>query len=174
MDKITELYHEMITYYEGDPKRIQHFIKVHSFAKMIGTLENLDDRELFILEAAALVHDIGIKAAEEKYGSCEGRLQEKEGRALAEQMLMKLNFDVAVTERVAYLVGHHHTYMDIEGMDYQILVEADFLVNLYEDAVSLGAVRAALQKIFKTETGKEICETMFAVKKPAESNGKEE
>ena len=43
MDKITELYHEMITYYEGDPKRIQHFIKVHSFAKMIGTLEKIKD-----------------------------------------------------------------------------------------------------------------------------------
>ena len=35
-----------------------------------------------------------------------------------------------VTERVAYLIGHHHTYDKIEGMDYQILVEADFLVNI--------------------------------------------
>mgnify|MGYP000340972515 FL=1 len=35
-----------------------------------------------------------------------------------------------MTERVAYLIGHHHTYDKIEGMDYQILVEADFLVNI--------------------------------------------
>ena len=32
--------------------------------------------------------------------------------------------------RVEYLVGHHHTYKDIDGLDYQILVEADFLVNI--------------------------------------------
>ena len=39
-------------------------------------------------------------------------------------------------ERVQYLIGRHHTYNDIDGIDYQILVEADFLVNMYEDSLS--------------------------------------
>ena len=44
----------MIELYSGDAKRIQHFCKVHSYAKLIGESENLDSRSLFILEAAAL------------------------------------------------------------------------------------------------------------------------
>ncbi|HBC26771.1 MAG TPA: phosphohydrolase, partial [Ruminococcaceae bacterium] len=51
----------MIDYYAGDPKRIQHFIKVYHFAKMIGEMERVDARTQEILEVSALVHDIGIK-----------------------------------------------------------------------------------------------------------------
>ena len=61
---------DMIAYYDGDPKRIQHFTKVHSYARLIGIGEELDDASLFILEAAAYTHDIGIRVAEEKYGRC--------------------------------------------------------------------------------------------------------
>lgn len=52
---------KMIEYYCGDPKRIQHFLKVHELAKLIASGENADEKTLFIIEAAALVHDIGIK-----------------------------------------------------------------------------------------------------------------
>ena len=72
-------------------------------------------------------------------------------------------FTPAQADRVAYLVGHHHTYTNINGMDYQILVEADFLVNLYEDSVPKAAAQNALDKIFKTQTGKTICKEMFAL-----------
>ena len=41
-------------------------MKVHSFARIIGTKEGLDETSLFILEAAAYTHDIGIRPAEEK------------------------------------------------------------------------------------------------------------
>lgn len=163
MDKLNQLFCEMINYYRNDPKRIAHFTKVHSFARLIGELEQLKEEELFILETAAFVHDIGIKVAEEKYGSCEGKLQEKEGPAVAEEMLKRLGFSEAVIERVSYLVGHHHTYGKIEGADYQILVEADFLVNLYEDGVEEKAIRQAYDKIFKTESGRKICLEMFGI-----------
>ena len=52
---------EMIKYYAGDKKRINHFIKVHGYAKAIGEAEELDERTMLILETAAYVHDIGIK-----------------------------------------------------------------------------------------------------------------
>ena len=152
---------EMIRYYAGDPKRIQHFIKVYTFAKMIGEKEKLPAGEQFILETAAIVHDIGIKPAEEKFGQCGGKLQEKEGPAAAQKLLTALGYPEKVIERVCYLVGHHHTYDGIDGMDYQILVEADFLVNLYEDGVSGEAVERAGEKIFRTKSGTDILETMF-------------
>ena len=46
-------------------------------------------------------------------------------------------------------------------MDYQILVEADFLVNLFEHGSGQEAVQTALDRIFVTETGKALCRTMF-------------
>lgn len=160
---LEQLILEMIQYYIGDPKRIQHFMKVHDFARTIGKLEGLDNQTLFILETAAIVHDIGIKVSEEKYGSCEGKLQEEEGPVVAEPMLKHLGYDEDVIKRVYYLIGHHHTYDNIDGMDYQILVEADFLVNLYEDAASIDVVENAYQKIFRTESGKQICREMFGL-----------
>lgn len=160
---INKLYREMINYYKEDTKRIQHFIKVHSLAKLIGEEEKLDKEQLEILEAAALVHDIGIKPAEKKYGSCSGRLQEQEGTAPAREMLESIGFGICLTDRVCFLVSHHHTYTNINTMDYQILVEADFLVNLYEDNISKKAVKEAYNRIFKTKTGKEICKAMFGI-----------
>lgn len=163
---------KMISYDHGSPERIQHFLKVHSFAKTIAVSEYLDEKTLFITEAAAIVHDIGIRLCLEKYGDGNGKLQEKEGPALAEQMLSELGFEKDVIERVSFLVGHHHTYTGIDGLDYQILVEADFLVNLYEDGRTDGdggfvpdkaAVETAYQRIFATETGKWICRSMFAL-----------
>lgn len=161
---INKLHLAMINLYSGDSKRIQHFCKVHSYAKLIGELEKVDQNTLFILEVAALTHDIGIHLCEEKYGDCNGKLQEKEGPVIAKRMLSELGFGDAVSDRVQYLIAHHHTYTNIDGIDYQILVEADFLVNMYEDNLSKDAIEAAYNTIFRTESGKRICKEMFLIK----------
>lgn len=74
----------MTAYNAGDPKRIQHFIKVFQLASVIGTLEQVDEETLFVLETAAIVHDIGIRICEQKYHMCDGKHQELEGPAEAE------------------------------------------------------------------------------------------
>ena len=159
--QLDDLFMDMIAYYDGDPKRIQHFTKVHSYARLIGIGEELDDASLFILEAAAYTHDIGIRVAEEKYGRCDGKLQVQEGPIIAQKMLSQLGFENYIVERICFLIGHHHTYDNIDGLDYQILVEADFLVNLYEDDAGNRAIDKAYKRIFKTETGKKIFRLMF-------------
>ncbi len=158
-----QLIMEMIQYYTKDPARIQHFLKVYEFSKLMGEIEELDKQTLDILEVAAIVHDIGIKKSEELYGDSSGKHQEELGPAIAEEMLKKLGYPEKMIERVSYLVGHHHTYGNIQGMDYQILVEADFLVNLYEDHSPKTAVEGAFRKIFKTKSGMEICKKMFGL-----------
>ena len=160
---LNQLHCAMIRLYSGDPMRIQHFCKVHSYAKLIGELEQIDADRLFILETAALTHDIGIDFCEEKYGSSNGKLQEKEGPEIAKKLLAELHFDEKVSERVQYLIAHHHTYDAIDGIDYQILVEADFLVNILEDKLSDDAAKNAYRNIFKTKSGKRICREMFAL-----------
>ena len=160
---INQLHLTMIELYKGDAKRIQHFCKVHSYANLIAETENVDKNCQFIIEAAALTHDIGIHICEEKYGSCNGKLQEKEGPAIAEKLLGELGFDRNISERVQYLIAHHHTYGNINEMDYQILVEADFLVNIMEEGSSKEAAIKAYQNIFKTSCGKKICREMFGI-----------
>ena len=158
---INKLHFEMIRLYSGDAKRIQHFCKVHSYAKLIAEMENIDADTLFILETAALTHDIGIRYCEEKYGNCNGKLQEKEGPGIAKRLLADLNYEEKVSERVQYLIAHHHTYDAIDGIDYQILVEADFLVNLYDDNASSQEIEHAYKNIFRTGSGKKLCREMF-------------
>lgn len=161
--QLDDLFMDMIAYYDGDPKRIQHFTKVHSYARLIGIGEELDDASLFILEAAAYTHDIGIRVAEEKYGRCDGKLQEQEGPIIAQKMLSQLGFENYIVERICFLIGHHHTYDNIDGLDYQILVEADFLVNAYEDNLSKDAIVNVRNKLFKTKTATKTLNDIFAL-----------
>ena len=129
-------------------------MKVYTYAALIGRMEGLDDDTMCVLEAAAVVHDTGIKKAEELYGYNNGKLQEQYGPEAADVLLKECGYDLKDRERVCYLVAHHHTYTGMDGADYRILVEADFLVNMYEDDADIDAVRTAYDKIFTTESGK--------------------
>lgn len=162
MTTIQKLALAMISYDNGDPKRIQHTTKVHAYASLIGIGEGLDEETQFILESAALVHDIGIRASEKKYGYQNGKLQEQEGPAVARDLLIKIGgYTEEQIERICWLVAHHHTYHASEDVDYQILIEADFLVNLYEDKESEEAIRAVRSNIFRTENGLKLLDAMF-------------
>ena len=52
---------------------------------------------------------------------------------------------------------------DDDGLDYQILVEADFLVNMYEDKADADTIRTAYDNIFATESGKMLCRQLFSL-----------
>ena len=160
-DMLNRLCKETIAYDCGDPKRIQHFIKVHAFAKLIAESEGVDAHTRFVLEAAAYLHDIGIHKAEDLLGDCGGKNQEKLGPGEAAPILERCGFSEADAQRVCFLIAHHHTYTGIDGVDWQILLEADMLVNLFEDGAAERAARSALERVFKTETGKELCRQMF-------------
>ena len=84
-----------------------------------------------------------------------------EGPGEARTMLTALSWPEEVIDRVCYLVGHHHTYDNIDGMDYQILVEADFLVNLFEDEATLDTQKSVFARNFRTEGGKRLFRLMF-------------
>lgn len=158
---IARLMEKMVAYETGCPGRVQHFLKVYGFAKAIGQAEGLEERTQAILEAAAVVHDIGIKPSLEKYGSSAGHYQELEGPGPAAKILEGLGLDEPFIRRVCYLVGRHHTYQGIDGMDYQILIEADFLVNMFEGEMKTEQVRSVLQKCFRTETGKRFLRALY-------------
>ncbi len=150
VEKVTAL---MIEFFGRDARRIHHILKVYGFAQAIARPEGLDGELLQVIELAALTHDIGIKPSEEKYGSSAGRYQEIEGPAPARALLANAGCPEDVAERVAWLIAHHHSYSSIKEIDHQILVEADFLVNIYEDETGPAEVASVREKVFKTRTG---------------------
>ena len=152
----------MADYDAGDVPRVQHFVKVHGFASAIGRAEGLDERTLDVLEAAAIVHDIGIHAAERRHGSSAGSWQQIEGPPEARALLEKLGgFSPEEIDRICFLVGHHHTYEGVDGPDWRILLEADFLVNAHEDRLPAAAIRAACGRVFRTETGRRLLNSIY-------------
>lgn len=160
MALIEDIFRSM-TEYEDSPKRINHFLKVWGYAHMIGLSEGLSEREQLILEAAALTHDIGIKPSLEKYSSSAGKYQEIEGPPVARILLSKLTADSELIDRVCYLISRHHTYENVDGIDLRILLEADFLVNAFEDGLRPEAIKTAEKQVFETAEGKRILKETF-------------
>ncbi|HWQ65123.1 MAG TPA: HD domain-containing protein, partial [Methanospirillum sp.] len=158
---ITGIMADMVRYFDGDVRRINHALKVHSFAQMIASESNIEDSKKILVSIAAILHDIGIKEAERKYNSSSGKHQEIEGPPIARQILSLYQLDLDQIERICFLIGNHHTYQAIDDIDFQILVEADFLVNIFEDSMSLESVSNIRKKIFKTESGTRILTEMY-------------
>ena len=123
MNKIALLIQELIKYNHGDKKRIGHALKVHSYAKTIAILETVNEYDLFNLESAAILHDIGIKVCEEKYNSANGKLQEKEGPAVAREILESLdykNITVLLDEK-----GEIIKRANVLGYPFNLLLDKD-------------------------------------------------
>lgn len=155
---LRDVFDAMCLYEQGEPHRIHHFIKVHGFARQIALREGLDDQMLFTLEVAALTHDIGIKPAMAQYGRADGALQERLGPPEAESMLSALGLPVPVIRRVSFLIAHHHTTQNVAGKDWQILLEADFLVNMIEEHCTQESIDNYRKNVFRTAEGLRLLE----------------
>lgn len=156
----SEIVTAMMRYNAGDPKRIQHALKVYAYASLIGEREGLGEIPLAALKTAAALHDIGIRLCEAKYASAAGSYQELEGPPVARELLAPFSLPEEFVDRVCFLIGHHHTYSGVDGPDYRILLESDLLVNLYEDGASPRQARGAEQQ-FCTKTGREYFLFLF-------------
>lgn len=154
----------MIRYDAGDARRIQHLVKVHDFAATIAAAENIVGEERLTLEAAAILHDVGIHAAEAKYGDCSGKHQEELGPEEARKVLEEVGgFSTSQTERICWLIAHHHTYTGVSSADHRILLEADFLVNSFEDNLSTKAIMAFRENVFRSPAAIAMLNDMWAL-----------
>lgn len=152
---------KMIEFYKGNLHDIDHFLKVWAFAQIIGEQEKLDLHTQQILELAAVVHDIACPLCREKYGNTNGKNQEMESPALVKAFFSDLSVPEQDTERISWLAEHHHTYTNVDALDYQILLEADFLVNAGESGYKISAIESAKNNIFKTASGIRLLENMY-------------
>ena len=67
----------------------------------------------------------------------------------------------AQRERIAHLVGCHHTLTGIDGQDLQILIEADYLANATENGYSRENAENFLRRIARTESGKRLIRSVL-------------
>lgn len=161
MITIPQLTEKMIAFSNGNLSDIQHFLCVWAYAKTIGEQEGLEKQTLFLLEAAAILHDISCPLCREKYGNTDGKHQEAESPQLVQGFLADTDLTPQQIERISYLIAHHHTVTDIDGLDYQILIEADFLVNAAEKGLGKAAVTQFLRNTAKTKSGKRLLTSLF-------------
>lgn len=161
MIAVSEIMRRMITFSEGNLHDIDHLIRVWTYAKTIGELEHLDSETQYILEVAAITHDIACPLCRAKYGNTNSKHQETEGEQLVVQFLKDSGIDESILKRVQYLVGHHHTLSEIDGTDHQILIEADYIANASEKGYRKQSIENFMKHIFKTEAGKELLKSVF-------------
>lgn len=159
----SQLMERMIAFSEGNIHDIDHLIRVWTYAKTIGELEKLDSETQFVLEIAAITHDIACPLCREKYGNTNGKHQEEEGALMVKSFLSDTGMSEAMIDRISYLVGHHHTFHNIDGWDYQILIEADYIANASENGYSRENVVNFMNRIMKTESGKRILTAIFSI-----------
>lgn len=108
-----------------------------------------------------MVHDIACPLCREKYGNTNGSNQERESSPLVEAFFEDLPVSPADLERISWLVAHHHTYTNVEGLDYQILLEADFLVNAGESGYSRSVIEKFRQRVLRTKSGTRLLDSIY-------------
>jgi hypothetical protein len=138
-----------------DQPRITHALRVLESAQEILRGEEANPR---IVVAAALLHDIGVQEAERQHGSAAPEFQEREGPAIARRILEEHDVAEKDIQAICRIVGSHHTARDAQGPEFDVVWDADRLVNLPEEAGEQTGdeLRAFINEVFRTDTGRRM------------------
>ncbi|MDP6636067.1 MAG: HD domain-containing protein [Phycisphaerae bacterium] len=151
----------MESVFGDDSRRIDHAMKV------LGHAETIMDASAgvcsLVVTAAAILHDIGIHAAERKHGSSAGKHQEIEGPPIAGEILESMNIDAETIDHVRRIVANHHSARDIDTPEFRIIWDADWLVNIPDeyDTSDSKSMSELIDKVFKTPKGRTIAQELF-------------
>ena len=151
---------EMKRVFGNDTKRIKHALEVLDFAEKIQANEGGD---ALVVRAAAILHDIGIQEAERKYNSSAGKYQEIEGPPIADRILKKYEITDDAIEHICKIIANHHSAKDIDSLEFEIIWDADNIVNLREEIHNLNRdkIQKIIEKRFKTKTGYLLARELF-------------
>ena len=159
-DRISQVKAAMEEYFGDDRKRIEHAHRVTAYACMLMEEEPANPD---LVVVTALLHDIGIREAERKYGSSAGNLQEIEGPPVAREVLTRVGFNEAFIGEVCEIIASHHSPGEIDTENFRIIWDADWLVNLGDECdLSDGSkTEEMIKKIFLTRTGRRIARQTY-------------
>ncbi|MHC4645519.1 MAG: HD domain-containing protein [Planctomycetota bacterium] len=151
---------EMKAVFGTDERRVEHALAVLRYAEQIQVDEGGDP---LVVKAAAILHDIGILEAERKHGSAAGKYQQIEGPPIAEEIMKRHGLNAQTTEHVCRIIANHHSATDIDTIEFRIVWDADWLVNLKTDFADAGKdkLEKIIQKTFKTGNGRQAAIELF-------------
>jgi len=151
---------ELYEYFGADSKRIDHAKQVMNFAEELLRFEKAD---WIIVVPASILHDVGIKVAEEKYGSTADYYQEKEGPAVAERILSRSGFRREEIDEICTIIANHHSPGKVNTVNFKVLYDADCLVNLKDKADNMDKARLqeTVNNMFLTEAGMRLAEKIY-------------
>jgi hypothetical protein len=157
----TKVLLEAVIYFENDFTQIDHMFKVLGFALALSENEEINDVDRTVIALSAILHDIGIPEAKKRFHSSDGRYQEMLGPDIARRILESCGVGESIRDRVCFIVAHHHSYDQVDGLDFRILVEADFLVNIHEGYVEEREAPAVYDRHIKTDIGKKLFKKLY-------------
>lgn len=155
-----KLLKELEAYFGDDTKRINHAKNVLGFAEKLLQHEPADAR---IVIPASILHDVGIKVSEKKYGSAAGHYQEKEGPEVARGIMRNVGLEDTVIGEVCQIIGCHHSPGKVNTLNFKVLYDADWLVNL-KDEVGVedkDKLQRLIAKVFLTDTGRAMADKLY-------------
>ncbi len=145
----------MRRYFGTDARRIKHALDVAEHAETIG--KETEGSDMMVIQATALLHDIGIKNAERKFKSSSPKYQHLEGPPVAEEILTTLKAPQELIEEVCDIIGHHHAPREEETINFKVVYDSDLIVNMTELYQEKPVAGDQLEKIltssFLTEAG---------------------
>lgn len=155
-----KLIDDMKQVFKDDQKRIDHALAVLNYAEQIQRVEGGNP---LVVKAAAILHDIGIISAEHKHGSSAAKFQEIEGPAIAGKILKIHNVNSDEIEHICKIIANHHSAKDIDTVEFGIVWDADWLVNIPIDYADAGDEKLSdiINNMFKTKTGSQIARQLF-------------
>ncbi|WP_018248463.1 HD domain-containing protein [Orenia marismortui] len=158
-----EIILKMKNYFAKDQKRIDHALNVTNYAeKLIKHCDKEINEEIIIY--AAILHDIGIHEAERKYNSTAGKYQELEGPPIAKKILNDFPITQKSISEICEIIAHHHSPGVINTMNFKILYDADWLVNLPEEynyKENKDKLDQIIDKLYLTKYGNSLARKLF-------------
>ena len=157
----TRLLIDALLFENGHLRRTQHILKVYALTKAIGQAQRLSAQEQRIVQAAAILHDIAIGPSKAKYGDAEPQHQQQIAAPLVWQFLDRAGYGECDRTRIVDLVETLHEYGEIDGPEFQALVEADLIANVYESEDACAKAKE-VQPLFQTATGKALLSAIIS------------
>lgn len=156
MNHEAALLKDALCYEQGHPRRTQHILKVYALVKLLGECADLPSEQQQILQAAAILHDIAIKYCKEHCGgnACQEN-QRKAAPSLVRDFLHRAHYPDEWEAHILQLVLDHHCYDEREDPLLQLLIEADLMVNCWEQPPTPQKLQD-MQQLFVSKAGKQL------------------
>jgi hypothetical protein len=139
-------------HFGADIKRVEHAKNVLKYAEDILMAEGGDSH---IVIPAAILHDVGIKEHAEDHG--------RAGADIARKLLLKHGFQMDHIDEICDIILHHDIQDEAGRKNYEIIFDADWLVNFEDEIHDLDEenIELKIDTKFLTSTGKDLARKIY-------------